>query len=569
MRWQWLMMSSVAVTLGVVGLSAQAASTTPTLAQRGPIQSTTLKPVETTGAATLMTLSGSAKKLKLTPVSTLNGATPTIWIKLAQTTVTQNGQKTRYFEVRNPKTGVTGWLPVSQVVASTRGQMSVRKPQTPTIEQVTATTPIYRLQGSLSRVQPTVIGHLTSGMTPTVVATRTVTLAGKSQQYDELRQHGWVLATALSPYQNGATTKGKTVHGVTTYHVKGNALQPTSGQPMQWLPLVGNGRYTTGKMVYRPTRGYLKNVLQTTPDTLTQTAGYLAHDNFRTTFYLPTVTYHGLSLSDPQSAAFSKDNHYLYVMYVDGAESPTASQSGWVVRYDWQRLMQLGAAKAGHMAMIRQAVLAADSHHVTAKDRQVLACLTLGPKFDSGHAQSLSLNPVTNELWFVQASGKQQPNVVERLNPTTLRPDAAVDFKLSATAGMGDVLTFDDQGNAYFWTHGADSATDQPLGGVKLYRGKISTKAVRFQLIDQGLKSRPGLMAQSISYDDVTKDLYLISDDSITTVPVAKLGHLTTGEVGESNYRAQREFEGLVFMHHSSNGYLLTNRGVELMKLNG
>ncbi|KLD59154.1 hypothetical protein WP50_20645 [Lactiplantibacillus plantarum] len=69
-----------------------------------------------------------------------------------------------------------------------------------------------------------------------------------------------------------------------------------------------------------------------------QSSGYRDHYHFKTALYLPQQLGSRL-LNDPQSATFSADNRYLYVMYVNDQQLGGADQTGWVVRYDWQRLM--------------------------------------------------------------------------------------------------------------------------------------------------------------------------------------------------------------------------------------
>lgn len=339
---------------------------------------------------------------------------------------------------------------------------------------------------------------------------------------------------------------------------KTNNVQRTKRTTPTLLPLVGNGRYTKGRVTFAPTRAYLEtNGMQQTPSTLTHAAGYRDHYNFKTALYLP-MAIRGRDLHDPQSATFSKDNRYLFVLCVDGAEVSDQYQSGCVVRYDWAKLMRLGAGRTGRMAMLRKAALDATLGRTTKFDREVLACVKVGPIFDTGHAQSLSLDPATNQLWFIQGGG-----VLKRLDPNTLLPNATV----RATSRVGNVLAFDDQGNAYFWIHNENPDSKLPLGAVLLYRGSVSPRGANFKVVPQGLATDPGYFAQSMGYSDATKRLYLVSDDSITSVPIASLGHLKADQVGENTFAAHREFEGLFFMHNATNGYLLTNRGTEVMQL--
>ncbi|MCE2138758.1 hypothetical protein GRC92_17230, partial [Streptococcus thermophilus] len=70
---------------------------------------------------------------------------------------------------------------------------------------------------------------------------------------------------------------------------------------------------------------------------------------------------------------------------------------------------------------------------------------------------------------------------------------------------LGDELTFDRAGQAYYWTH----ASQLRNGNVTLYRGTISsTTGAHFEQLAQGLANNPGFFAQSIGYNEVTGRLY-------------------------------------------------------------
>lgn len=335
---------------------------------------------------------------------------------------------------------------------------------------------------------------------------------------------------------------------------------------VKYVSLVGRGRYTKPHIHFKPTTAYLKTQgIQNKPSTIKSASGYLDHYGFKTSLYLPQAL-NGRNLSVPQSAAFSADNRYLYVMYVNGKQPTNHYQDGWAVRYDWTKLMALGANQSGKMGMLRMAAADQVQGKLTKLDRKVLACIKVGPVFNSGHAQSLALNPKTNQFWFVKSYDQETPNEMVELNPKTLLPAATVTYH-SDGANLGAVLTFDNQGNAYYWTHAKVATKKAPLGAVRIYRGQVSTKGIKYHLISQGLATDPGFYVQSMGYDGANGRLYLVSDESITSLPLADLGHLKTSEVGENNFNAHREFEGLFFMHHSSNGFLLTNKGSEVMQL--
>lgn len=271
------------------------------------------------------------------------------------------------------------------------------------------------------------------------------------------------------------------------------------------------------------------------------------------------------NLNDPQSAAFSEDNRYLYVMYVDGSQATSSSQLGWVVRYDWQKLMSLKANQPGRMAMLRIAAAHQDINRVTKFDQQVLSAIEVGPKFVTGHAQSLALNPKTNELWYVQSYGHTSQNIVARLNTQTLTADYKVQFSMSRF-GMGSVLTFDRSGEAFYWIDGRSSATNT-VGNATLYHGSISSKGAYFTAFSQGIAINPTFGAQSIGYNEHNNRLYLVANDGIISFSLTSVGKLKPNEISESNFSETRELEGLVFMHNSDNGFLLTNRGPEMMQM--
>ena len=422
------------------------------------------------------------------------------------------------------------------------------------------------------------LNDVTMQMTPAGVAKGTkhwqrvgqvmVTQNNRLVTYWQVRQlrtgrRGWVAADAVRiPGATDIGTPKQRPGAVDTQYQPTPAVTRAATAP-SYLPLKGAGRYTTSRILFHATPAYMATQgLQNRPDTLLQRHGYRDHYHFKTALYLPRQL-GSRNLGDPQSATFSADNQYLYVMYVNDQQVAGADQTGWVVRYDWQRLMALGAGRSGQMAMLRLAAAHQFDGTVTAFDRRVLATVTVGPEFTAGHAQSLALNPKTNELWFIASTAQNQLASVARLNAQSLTPD----LKLTFTTGggrLGDELTFDEQGHAYYWTH----ASALRNGRVNLYRGTISrTTGVHFTQLAQGLANNPGYFAQSIGYNEVTRRLYLVADESITSLPAADLGHLAANQVGEANFAGEREFEGLVFMHHQDTGFLLTNRGAEMMRM--
>ena len=357
---------------------------------------------------------------------------------------------------------------------------------------------------------------------------------------------------------------------MTTYHTTGDVIAPYLSKNFSTVKVPN--AYFVKNYAYQYSANYhADQTLQPKSETLGVVRHMGANSNYdlRSTMYLPldSANEKGRN-SNPQSATFSKDDHYLYVMYVDKSGTDADTQKGWVIRYDWQKLTALGTRKNGQMELIRQA--AVDQYHdrVTSQDRAILNCIKVGPTFNSGHAQSLTLNPKTNELWFIKDHKSGVKATVERLNASTLKPDAAVNFTLKSTLSMGGVLTFDNAGNAYFWTHTVAAWPTAPVNSAKIYKGQISTKRVRFSLVMQGLSKGPGEIVQSMGYNQANKRLYLVSNGSIFSVPTSKLGHLKSSEVSATNFTGKREFEGIAFMHHSNSGYVLLNRGPALYQMN-
>ena len=555
MRWQkiWLI---VIGGMAVPGFVAQAQTNR---SSRSAIKSLPATAVTVSAKASWYQLKGSAKRVQLRRIGSLpaHGAA---WQRIAQTTIRVHGRSQLYVEVQRGHQ--RGWLLASlvkprRVTTPTKLKWGPRQSVAATNFTAKTSAALYRWHDE----KMTVVGHLQRGHRYVQTAQMTATRGPRSQTYAWVTsatqsQHGWVLSSQLQPVSFGATFKLKASHGLTTYATTGSVL--SKSRPVStWVTLAGNGQFTTKHLPYLATKAYRKNPLQTQPDEITSAKHYGQNYHFKTTWFLPEQ-YPGRDLTDPQSAAFSADNHYLYVMYVDGREAGDNLQTGWVVRYDWRRLNQLGASTPGHMAILRRATQDLIRHHPSKLDKQVLAAIKVGPKFRSGHAQTMALNPKTGALWFIQSYGKYaKPDVMERLNPQTLTPDVAVNFTLGSTY-LGSVLTFDDAGNAYIWTH--------QHGRVTFYTGQVSPQRVQFKVVPQGLASDPGHWAQSLGYNDSNGRLYLVADESITSVPAAQLGHLTTGMVGENDFNGRREFEGLIFMHHMNSGFLLTNRGVELMQ---
>lgn len=515
-------------------------------------------------------LKGSAKKTTLKANHALKNYRSTTWMKTKTMTLKRKGKSTTYYYVRNAKNGATGWVKPSYLKAGKNFQGQNAKRSSGRYKRA-KNGKYFNISGNNNYVKFGKGTTLSASATYTRSKTRTIYKSGKAYQYDYItsgKSHGWTwhnyLKTAPKPKPFGTTKKVRTSNGISYYQTSGNVLSAYSGKNFSTVNV--GAQYVMPKPASYGTSATF-NVpahFETKAGTISRlrsTADAASRYSFKTAAYLP-IDYPGFSsqavFGDPQSAAFSKDDRYLYVMYNDPKESTKimANRTGWVIRYDWAAVTRNGAIQT-----LRQDTNAY-FHGKIAKP----SYMTVGPKFQSGHVQSLALNPKTNELWFIKAYKDSLTATAQRLNQNTLKPDASVNFKLNSNVHMGSTLTFDNAGNAYFWTQTA-STSWAPKNSVKFYKGQLGTNNVHFKLVMQGLRRAPGGVVQSASYNPRDGRFYVVSDDSIFSVPTSKIGNLRTSDVSATNFSGNREFEGLMFKHNTNAGYLLTNKGPEIMQM--
>ncbi|PJE50266.1 hypothetical protein BSQ36_04050 [Pediococcus damnosus] len=351
-----------------------------------------------------------------------------------------------------------------------------------------------------------------------------------------------------------------------TYTQKSNALSSYNCSKFKYL---NNSNYFLKQnFSYSTASGYNNNShFQMTPDSIKHNSKKSNKVvDFKSNYFLPVTKWKGLSWSNPQSMVMtSADTAYVF---------NTSGSYGWITRYNLKALRALGAMKSGTMDMIRRATYYnanAKKYPVQNKNatyKKVLAAIKVGPKFKGfGHGQSLAFNPKDpSHLWFLGTNTSSGNHVstyanVQQVKISTLKVDKKINFRLKSKysyVASGLNLAFDKYGNAYL-----DSK--QAGYGLKLYKGKIYSKSVKFSLVMQGLKYGPGTHTQSLAYNKKRNRLYMIADDSIISVPVSKLGKLKKSDVQSTQFTAKREFEGLQFTSDGSS-YLLTNRGYEILK---
>ncbi len=352
-----------------------------------------------------------------------------------------------------------------------------------------------------------------------------------------------------------------------TYTQKSNALSSYNASKFKYVNnsnyyLTGN--FTTKKQ-YSSAPGYKASTFQTKPDSVNYKRGN-KKVNFKSNYFLPVTKWKGLSWGNPQSFAMTSANT-AYVFCTSGSY-------GWITKYNLKALRSLGATKSGKMDMIRRATFynanskTYSTQNQNATYKKVLKAIKVGPKFKNfGHGQSLAYNPKDkSHLWFVGTGLTSGNHVstkanVQRVKMSSLKPDKKINFRLRSKYGYvasGLNLAFDKSGNAYL-----DSKSGSR--SLRLYKGKIYTKSVKFKLVMQGIKYAPGPRTQALAYNKRRNRLYMIADDSVISVPVSRLGKLRKSDVQATQFSAKREFEGMQFTSDGSS-YLLANKGAEILK---
>ena len=279
---------------------------------------------------------------------------------------------------------------------------------------------------------------------------------------------------------------------------------------------------------------------------------------FQTLYQLPLPGPRGEAWGDPQSMVTV--GQYLYIVYC-----PTTWQNrGRIVRFDRQRLAQLNVTPR----QLQRVYTAKAAQSV--REKAIRSAIKIGPAFTTGHGQSLAYNWQDGQfyMWCDRESAPRVPinqeGVLQRISPQTLRPVKQIHFRLRAghfAVPGGHVLTFDRQGRAYFWTRPSASR-------VYIYQGTIGQDAVHFRLTRQVLTHGPGTRVQSMAYNPQNDRLYLVSDDSIASLPVAGLagnGHLTPADVRWTGFASKREFEALNFTA-DGRAYLMSNHDPEILQ---
>ncbi len=190
--------------------------------------------------------------------------------------------------------------------------------------------------------------------------------------------------------------------------------------------------------------------------------------------------------------------------------------------------------------------------------------VTAGPEIVTGHGQTLSYNPATNELWYVRETKVQNTTLVQ-VDPDTLDVVKEIHFRFSSDYVFPPTFVFDREGNCWTYTRSVGSNW-VPRGAIRFYKGKIEDDHVSFEMIPQGLRYPPGYLCQAFGYNPANDRLYVVSDGEYISVPASKAGEWTADDVETTVFKGQRrEFEGIAFSEEGC-GFLLVNKPSEIMR---
>lgn len=346
-----------------------------------------------------------------------------------------------------------------------------------------------------------------------------------------------------------------------TYNQSGYALARYS--PAEFKA-VKNKNY--GKKVISSYHGYPRD--ETKPHVLKKAKGNKAV-TFTTWAYLPK-SYRGPGdMGNPQSINVSPDGQYAWVTY----PAQGKKNYGYIVRYDLFALNKLNISKPGEtMNLLHGAAHKSyTGKTLTADEQAAIRCMTFGPTFKMGHGACFAYNPKDGCLWFCSKTGQKKTDL-QRINMNTLKPDLCINYKMYGTVAMGNNLTFDKQGHCYFHSYSGGGWTNAPKGTIKIYQGTINLNAkkkIKWKLMMQGIRYSLSNNIQSMGYNAKSNRLYLVSNSTVMSVPVAKLvkGKLTKGDIHSTIFTDAREYEGIAF-DNTGRSYLLVNKQPEILCAN-
>lgn len=187
----------------------------------------------------------------------------------------------------------------------------------------------------------------------------------------------------------------------------------------------------------------------------------------------------------------------------------------------------------------------------------------VGPVFYGGHGQGFAYNPRQKELWLLDnKQGQVNKTAVSLINLRSLLPQLRINFHFGDTT-IGDDLTFTQKGQAMNVTEAGNDSFAK-AGSIKIFQGSVTPRNINMKLIEQALSWAPSSVIQGLTYNGRNNRLYILGDDSITSIPVNRLGRLRKNDVWHTSINSTRELEGLAF-DGQGNSYLLVNRSPEIL----
>ncbi|MFT9237975.1 MAG: hypothetical protein ABF503_14375, partial [Lacticaseibacillus paracasei] len=266
---------------------------------------------------------------------------------------------------------------------------------------------------------------------------------------------------------------------------------------------------------------------------------------FKTKYLLPNT--HAISnnvnynTSNPQSMAYV--GKYLFIVY-----SPHNDGKGFIIRYNTNKFNKKSFKETQQLSL-----------------KKNISGIKIGPQITIGHGQSLAYNKKNHTLWMWKDRSDMKPtkeSIIQQISTSKLVPNKTIKFTMDnrgVLISAGHNLTFDSNGHAYWWT--------VSHGSVKIYRGVLKQHSIKVELIKQLLKHSTGTHEQSIGYNSRNGRLYLVSDDSIQSLPISKTFNksiLKPNNIRYTRFDSGREFEGIDF-DNSGHAILLKNRTPEAM----
>ncbi len=348
---------------------------------------------------------------------------------------------------------------------------------------------------------------------------------------------------------------------VKKYTSKGNALARYKSK--DYKP-VKNKKLTPRKIksyhIYEPI--FMGKKIEM-PHILRKTAGTKNID-LQTLFHLPKA-WKGdtLDLGNPQALCVTPDGNTAYITY------PTKKNStkGFIVKYDMAGLRKLGLNIPGMMNEMR---IVGKYPGRSNFEREIKACIEVGPTFELGHGAAFSYNPKDGCLWFV-AKTKETKTDLWRVNMDTLKPDLCINYTFDKKITFGNNITFDKNGKFYLFGNASSKQGKCPKDAIKVYQGTINLKAkkkVSVKLMMNVIKYPVAAdhNVQAAGYDPKNNRIYMVCNSALLSVPVAKLVKkaLKPSDVWMTQFDVDREFEDFE-LDKDGNYYLLVNKYPEIM----